>query len=184
MRPDPGVWVNPGMAGSDTADVQFADVPAVPVGGPRAYLDRPGFRHGGIGVAAVWLGGARGVAGTLTDAAARRGPDPLRDAALGAVDVALHAAGTALEAAAAEVDADPADRGGHAQLRAQRVRALVARTGEEVLAVVGRALGAAPLAHDRAHAERVADLTVYLRQHHGERDLAGLGALVREQAAR
>ena len=43
---------------------------------------------------------------------------------------------------------------------------------------VGRALGAGPLGHDEAHSRRVADLTVYLRQHHAERDLAQLGELV------
>jgi len=152
------------------------------VGGPRAYLDRPGFWHGGTGVAAVWAGGARGVAAALTAAAVQRGPDPLRDAALGEVDVLLAGVDAALQVAAAEVDADPGDRAGTAQLRAQRVRALTAAAGDRVLAVVGRALGAGPLAHDADHAQRVADLTVYLRQHHGERDLAALGALVRERA--
>jgi hypothetical protein len=43
---------------------------------------------------------------------------------------------------------------------------------------VGRALGAGPLGHDEAHSRRVADLTVYLRQHHAERDLADIGSLV------
>jgi hypothetical protein len=46
---------------------------------------------------------------------------------------------------------------------------------------VGRALGAGPLGHDEAHSRRVADLTVYLRQHHAERDLAELGALVADR---
>ena len=46
---------------------------------------------------------------------------------------------------------------------------------------VGRALGAGPLGHDEAHGRRVADLTVYLRQHHAERDLAQLGTLVAER---
>jgi hypothetical protein len=49
---------------------------------------------------------------------------------------------------------------------------------DDVLATVGRALGAGPLAHDGAHAQRVADLSVYVRQHHGERDLAALGDLL------
>ena len=40
---------------------------------------------------------------------------------------------------------------------------------------VGRALGPGPLAHDADHAALVADLTVYIRQHHGERDLEQLG---------
>jgi len=40
---------------------------------------------------------------------------------------------------------------------------------------VGRAGGTTPLTFDRAHARRAADLVVYLRQHHAERDLAALG---------
>ena len=53
----------------------------------------------------------------------------------------------------------------------------------EVMARVGRALGAGPLCHDEVHSRRVADLTVYLRQHHAERDLAELGALAAEAGA-
>ncbi|SDG56485.1 acyl-CoA dehydrogenase family protein [Klenkia brasiliensis] len=174
----PGAWAAPGMAGSDTADVRFDAVPAQPVGGVRGYLDRPGFWHGGIGVAAVWAGGARAVADRLA-AAVAAGPDPLRDAAWGAVDVALSALDAALAVAAAEVDADPVDRAGAAAVRAQRVRGLAARTGLEVLATTGRVLGAGPAAHDAAHAARCADLEVYLRQHHGERDLAALAEPLR-----
>jgi hypothetical protein len=51
------------------------------------------------------------------------------------------------------------------------------------MARVGRALGAGPLCHDEAHARRVADLTVYLRQHHAEGDLAELGTLAAEAGA-
>jgi hypothetical protein len=47
---------------------------------------------------------------------------------------------------------------------------------------VGRALGPGPLAHDAEHAQRVADLTVYVRQSHAERDLAALGAALAEDA--
>ncbi|WP_092804142.1 acyl-CoA dehydrogenase family protein [Klenkia marina] len=173
VSPRPGSWAAPGMAGSDTVDVELRDVPAQAVGGPRAYLDRPGFWHGGIGVAAVWAGGARGVAAALAGVVAA-GPDPHRDAAWGSVDVALHALDAALAVAAAEVDADPHDDAGTAAGRAHRVRGLAARTGLEVLATVGRALGAGPAAHDGAHAARCADLEVYLRQHHGDRDLAAL----------
>jgi hypothetical protein len=45
------------------------------------------------------------------------------------------------------------------------------------------AVGAGPLSHDEAHSRAVADLTVYLRQHHAEGDLARLGELVAEQGA-
>ncbi|WP_442808956.1 acyl-CoA dehydrogenase [Streptomyces sp. NBC_01218] len=173
--PVPGTWQAIGMAGSDTPDVRFTDVPAVPVGEVDAYVRRPGFAHGGIGVAACWLGGARGVADALFASAGRRAPDQLAAAHLGAVDVALHGAECVLRVAAAEIDADPADRGGDAALRAMRARAAVERVGALVLDHVGRALGAGPLCHDARHARRVADLTVYLRQHHADRDLAALG---------
>ncbi len=181
VRTDPTVWTGTGMVGSDTADVHFDDVAATAVGAPGRYVDRPGFWHGGIGVAAVWAGGARAVAARLQAVAASRGPDPLRAAALGAVDVALHAAGAALRDAAREVDAAPGDLPA-ARLRALRVRGLVARSVDEVLATAGRTLGAGPLAHDREHALRVADLGVYVRQHHGERDLAVLGELLAADA--
>ncbi|MFD6417650.1 acyl-CoA dehydrogenase family protein [Streptomyces sp. NPDC060194] len=176
--PVEGTWRAVGMAGSDSPDVRFTGVPARAIGGVDAYLRRPGFTHGGVGVAACWLGGARGVADALLARARSRDPDPLTAAHLGAVDVALHAAQCALDAAADAIDAAPYDAGPPAELRAARVRALVADVCARVLDEVGRALGAGPLCHDAEHAQRVADLTVYIRQHHAERDLAALGGMV------
>jgi hypothetical protein len=178
LSPVPGSWPAVGMAASDTLDVRFADVAATPVGEPGGYVNRPGFAHGGAGVAACWYGGARGVGRALLAAAAERDIGPHGLAHLGAVDIALDTAKTVLEAAAAEIDADPGDQQDGGRLRALRVRALVEATATEVMGRVGRALGAGPLSHDEAHARRVADLTVYLRQHHAERDLAELGGLV------
>ena len=129
-------------------------------------------------MAACWYGGARAVGETLRAAAAARDVGPHALAHLGAVDLALHTAKTALDVAAAEIDADPEDRQGGGRLRALRVRALVEAAATEVMGRVGRALGAGPLCRDEAHSRRVADLTVYLRQHHAERDLAQLGSLV------
>lgn len=176
--PVPGTWQALGMAGSDTPDVRFHDVPAEPVGGAAEYLTRPGFQHGGIGVAACWYGGARAVADTLVRAAADRGPDPFTDAHLGAVDMHLHTAGTVLRQAADEIDRDPRDTAGQARMRSLRVRACVESVCTEVLTRVGRATGAGPLCHDERHARNAADLGVYIRQHHAERNLAELGGLV------
>ncbi|MEV7200586.1 acyl-CoA dehydrogenase [Streptomyces griseoluteus] len=176
-RPVPGTWQAVGMAGSDSPDVRFTAVPAVPVGGVEAYLRRPGFHHGGVGVAACWYGGAQAVARVLFERAGRRA-DPFTDAHAGAVDLRLHTAGAALARAAEEIDADPQDKAGTAGLRALRVRALLAEVCTEVLDRVGRATGAGPLCHDERHARAAADLAVYVRQHHAERDLAALGALV------
>jgi len=169
------------MAGSDTLDVGFADIAAEPVGAPGAYTDRPGFTHGGAGVAACWYGGAREVGRTLLAAAEKRDVGPHALAHLGAVDIALTTARAALDRAAAQIDADPRDLRAGGRVQALPVRALVEATATEVMNRVGRALGAGPLSHDEAHSRRVADLTVYLRQHHAERNLAELGALVAEQ---
>jgi alkylation response protein AidB-like acyl-CoA dehydrogenase len=183
LEPDEGSWPATGMAGSDTLDVGFPGVAAEPVGPPGGYTSRPGFSHGGVGVAACWYGGARGVARALLRAAGKRDVGPHALAHLGAIDIALHTVRAALARAADEIDVDPGDQRGGAALRALRVRALTEAAASDVLARTGRALGAGPLSHDEAHSRAVADLTVYLRQHHAERDLARLGELVAEHGA-
>src|SRR5580704_8280521 len=175
LEPRAGSWPATGMAGSDTLDIGFPAVPAEQVGPPGGYTGRPGFSHGGAGVAACWYGGARGVARALARAATKGDVGPHALAHLGAVDIALRTTRVTLARAAAEIDADPGDLGGEGALRALRVRALAEATATDVLARTGRALGAGPLSHDEAHSRAVADLTVFLRQHHAERDLALLG---------
>jgi len=46
---------------------------------------------------------------------------------------------------------------------------------DETISRTARALGPAPLCQDEEHAQRVADLTIYVRQSHAERDLEQLG---------
>ncbi|MER7989207.1 acyl-CoA dehydrogenase family protein [Streptomyces noursei] len=174
----PGTWQAVGMAGSDSLDVTFHDVPAEPVGDVGGYVRRPGFQHGGIGVAACWLGGAQAVTATLVTEAGHRGLDEHAAAHLGQADVLLHSAEVVLGHAADEIDDDPDDRLGGARIRSLRVRGLVERVCTEVLQHVGRATGAGPLCRDAVHARAVADLTVYLRQHHAERNYAELGNLL------
>lgn len=176
VRPVPSPWWNSGMAGSDTRPVQFTHANAVAVGEPGDYLGRPGFWHGAIGVAACWLGGARAVAEPLYRSAADPS-DPHALAHLGAVDAALTAAAAVLDDAAERIDADPFDRAGTAELVARRVRAVVEHAADETLSRSARALGPGPLCHNARHAQRVADLAIYLRQSHAERDLATLGRL-------
>jgi alkylation response protein AidB-like acyl-CoA dehydrogenase len=178
VRPIPGTWPAVGMAGSDTLDVRFGNVPAEPVGPPGGYTARPGFGHGGCGVAACWYGGARGLVRPLLTAARERDVGPHAYAHLGAIDIGLRTASAALDQAADEIDDDPLDRKDSSARRTLRVRALVEGVAADVLARVGHALGAGPLGHDAGHARRAADLMVYLRQHHAERDLEALGRLV------
>ncbi|KAA0092690.1 acyl-CoA dehydrogenase [Mycolicibacterium sp. P1-18] len=179
VHPLPDEWHNVGMHESDTRSVTLNGARAVPVGRPGEYLSRPGFWHGAMGVAACWLGGARGVAAPLYRAVGAehdgKAPDEHARAHLGAVDAALAAAEAMLVSAAGYVDAEP--RGDRAELLARRVRAVVESAVDEAVVRTGRALGPGPLVLDAGHAKRVADLTVYVRQSHAERDLAALGRL-------
>jgi alkylation response protein AidB-like acyl-CoA dehydrogenase len=171
---DGPAWHGEGMRRADTRSLHFDDVAAAPVGGPGQYVDRPGFWIGAIGVAACWWGGARGVARVLESRAARL--DAYGLAHLGAVRSALDGVGLALEAAAARIDRVGVPPSSIERL-ALSLRAQVADVVEAVVSHVGRALGPAPLAFDARHAEHVADLQVFVRQHHAERDLERLGAL-------
>ena len=177
VRPLPSGWRNSGMAESDTRSVQFSNAPANPVGRPGEYLSRPGFWHGAIGVAACWLGGARAVAQPLYARAAQDSADAHTLAHLGAVDAVLAAGEAMLDSAAVAVDNDPLNRKGAAETIARRTRAVIETAVEESIVRTGRALGPAPLCQDAQHAKRVADLTVYVRQSHAERDLERLGVL-------
>jgi alkylation response protein AidB-like acyl-CoA dehydrogenase len=173
----PSTWWNAGMAGSDTRPVQFTNAQAVAVGDPGDYLNRPGFWHGAISVAACWLGGARRVAEPLYRCARDESADAYSLAHLGAVDAAIAAGEAMLTTAAAQVDSDPFDRADTAQLLARRTRAIVEHAADEAITRTGRALGPGPLCQDGRHAQRVADLSIYIRQSHAERDLAALGRL-------
>ncbi|MDO8393158.1 MAG: acyl-CoA dehydrogenase, partial [Dietzia sp.] len=103
---------------------------------------------------------------------------------LGAVDVSLGGAVWALDAAAREIDAAGPAAVTESDLvaarhRAVRVRAIVEAAVDDTIRRVGRALGAGPLAMDPRHAQAVLDASVYVRQFHAERDLAGLGRTAR-----
>jgi hypothetical protein len=170
-------WHAVGMAGSKSVDVVFVGAAATLVGEPGFYVARPGFWHGGAGVAACWYGAAQALAEALHAALAQRlaagqPVDVHRLAQLGEVDVALQTTGALLRDAAAQIDAAPRADG---LMRALRVRLAVEQCAHTVLAAVGRALGAGPLCKDERIARLFADLPVFLRQSHAERDLEALG---------
>ncbi|CAN5790508.1 acyl-CoA dehydrogenase [soil metagenome] len=175
---EPAAWAGAGMAAADTRTLACADVRASPVGEPGAYTDRVGFWHGGIGVAACWVGGVRGVAARLLDAVGRRPPTDLTLMHLGAVGAAVDRCEAMLAVAAVRADTGEHTTPDVARRDAETVRATVADAVDEVVSRVGRALGPGPLALDAEHARRVADLQVFVRQHHGEADLVALGRLL------
>ena len=179
VRTDDGNWFARGLVEVPSEAIHLTDCPTEPVGPDDWYLQRDGFAWGGMGVAACWLGGAVGIARTMRRAGGAREPDQIALMHLGAVDVALTAARAVLADAATAMDAGDA-RGADGVLLAARVRAVVGRTVDEVLLRSAHALGPGPLARDADHARRVADLQLYVRQQHAERDDAALGAHVRE----
>ncbi|MEJ2886394.1 acyl-CoA dehydrogenase [Actinomycetospora aeridis] len=173
-----GEWQALGMRGSAAATVDLDDVAATEIGHTGAYLDRPGFWHGAVAVAAAWFGGAVGVSAPLRRAGREGRLDAHGLAHLGAVDADLAAARSMLREAAAVLDGTPDDTVEAARRRAHRVRAVVESAVDSALSRTGRALGPAPLARHADHARRVADLEIYVRQSHAERDLETLGGLV------
>ena len=176
-----GTWVPHGLADVVTTPVTMAEVRAQPVGATGWYLQRDGFWWGGIGVAAVWYGGAVGLARRLAAHALSRQADELSLMHFGAVDAALAAARSTLAEAARQVDGGHAT-GPDAALLGARVRQVVAAVVEDVDRHVAHALGPGPLSQEAEHVARVADLALYVRQHHAERDAANLGNLLLQRA--
>ncbi len=163
-------WHAVGMAESGSVDVRFDGARAMQVGAPHDYVRRPGFWQGGAGIAACWYGGALGIARMTRELAGKA--DGHRLAHLGAIDVALAGAAAVLREAAAWIDAHPR---GDAQVIALRARLAVEAAAGEVMRHAGRCVGAGPLCRNARFARAMADLPVYLRQSHAERDLAALG---------
>jgi alkylation response protein AidB-like acyl-CoA dehydrogenase len=174
---DPDSWPAVGMADSRSETLAFGG-PAVPLAGavgvPGFYLDRPGFWHGAIGVAACWYGGALGLVTNLLRTLAPDSGDPV----VGEVGYAVAHIGAmrrVLAAAADEIDEDPLDKRERARTNAFVVRHAVQSGARQVLDHVAAAGGARPLCYDRDQGRRAADLYVYLAQHHGPQDAVALG---------
>lgn len=168
-------WQAVGMAATCTADLDLSDCPGRLVGQPGQYVDRPGFWQGAVGVAACWYGAAAALAEYLRSHCQSPKADPHALAHLGATDAALAGARAVLRASAQWIDAAPqAD----ASAIARQARAQVEQAVQQVIEHVGRALGAAPFCRNRHFARLAADLPVFIRQSHAERDLAQLGHVV------
>ncbi len=184
---DASAWQAVGMAGSASVDVAFPRVGAGAgaaagtavvgelVGSVGAYLSRPGFWQGGAGVAACWYGGASALGAALRRAVARAPAEArsgFRLAALGKVDLALQGTAAVLREAAAWIDANPqAD----ASAVALRARLAAEACAPRVLDEAGRSLGAGAFCRNEHFARMAADLPVFVRQSHAERDFAALG---------
>ncbi len=174
LKVDESEWKTTAFAETKTATVTFDDVPVTAesfVGGPRWYLDRPGFWAGACGPASCWAGGAIGL---LDFAMAQRRDDPHTLAHLGAMAADGWALRSLLETAGREIDVHMEDAEANL-VTALTLRHLVEQAATDVLRRLARAYGPAPLAMDAAVNRRYAELDLYLRQCHAERDLEALG---------
>ena len=95
---------------------------------------------------------------------------------LGALHTAVRTTEAQLAAAAWRIDS-AAPTTDHAVL-AKTCKSAAERAAWEALDRMPRVTGPTPLCRDRRFAQRLADLQVYARQHHAERDLAALGRMV------
>ena len=167
-------WEAVGMGASSSVDVLFDDAQGRLIGGAGRYLSRPGFWHGGAGIASGWYGAAAALGDAVRAICLAKGEhvDAHQRAHLGAIDIALASARATLRETAVWIDTHPV---ADAQAEALRARLVVEASANQVLHHAGRALGAGPLCKDRQVARLFADLPVFLRQSHAERDLATLG---------
>lgn len=182
IRMDTGAWQAVGMASTLSAEVAFDGTPAMLVGEPGDYLHRPGFWHGGAGIAACWHGGTLAVADalyrSLQGISAEHPAFAYRAAAFGKVDRVLSGAAALLRESADWIDAHPHENSMAVTLR---VRQSAEAAATCVLDETGRALGATPYCRDATFARAAADLPVFIRQSHGDRDDAALASAVLAQ---
>ena len=137
------------------------------VGAQGWYLDRPGFWHGACGPAACWAGAAAGLADHAELAV---DTNPHRRAQLGGIRAATWDMAAMLEHAGRLIDLRPDDLNS-GKFIALALRHRIERSCAELLDLFGRALGPRPFISDPAVSHRFSDVQLYLRQHHGERDL-------------
>lgn len=186
--PDPGSWQTSAMAASRsfTVPIRARTAPAYNQVGPvDFYLGRREFFPGGIGVAAVWVGACARVADLLTDfvRTARTEPDQIARVQLGRLRLELCTAMAVLgQGSRLLADGVASEHSGwvndQLQELATEVRAGVGAAARRLLTVARDLAGPAGLAHHPGLADAIADLDLYARQQHADRDaeyLAGHG---------
>ncbi len=174
MALDETGWRTEAFRMTRTAAVVFDRYPIVAiVGNDDWYTQRNGLWQGACGPAAAWAGGAAG----LVDYALRaRRDDPHTTAHLGAMSANVWAMEALLTAAGDAFDRDPQ---ANAVVQALELRHMVEQLCTDVLRRFARSLGPAPLVKDAGIARRYAELDLFLRQCHAERDLESLGNALR-----
>jgi alkylation response protein AidB-like acyl-CoA dehydrogenase len=174
-------WRTSAFAATLTSVATFDDVTVAEsdiVGPPGWYLDRVGFWHGACGPAACWAGGAIGLVDDAIERATAKRSDPHREAQVGALAALRWQLRAVVDVAARQIDEQPGSVT-EAMQRALMLRHTVERAATQIIDLYGRALGPRPLIQDTAVVRRMAELQVYIRQHHDEHDLESVGRAFR-----
>ncbi len=174
VEADRASWHTSAMDASRSFTVQVhqqcgADVV---VGPENFYLRRPGFLVGGLGVAAVWAGGAQSLLDQVTSGLRRFAPSVHQLRRLGLVEQAVWTARTAVAVTARrlpELDAEGVAR------ETTLARTAVVSACEQAGIETARIVGPAGLSGDARLARTLADLAIFVRQHHVDGALEGLG---------
>lgn len=167
-------WRTRAMELSRSHQIDLADhrTEAAQVGEPGFYLGRPGFFPGGVGVAAVWAGGAARVADLLESAVPAEHRSAGQTIRFGQVRTDLATAAAVCRDVARSMETGrPADL---------RTAATLARTGvagcaRRILTDTRAVAGPAGLAHDEDLTRAVDDLNLYVGQHNADADAEWLG---------
>lgn len=174
LDPDPGSWRTPAMDASRsfTGSVDTTCASADVVGPSSFYLSRPGFVVGGLGVAAVWAGGAQAVVELVADELRAFQPSPHQMRRLGEMEQASWQARTAVLSTAARLPDLATSR---LAREVAQARTAVVRACDEVAQQATHVVGPGGLSRNARLSRTLADLTVYVRQHHTDSELAALG---------
>lgn len=172
--PDSGPSVGMALADPLRMTVEEVELPAgAQLAGPSWYADRPGFWATVGGNAAVWYGGALGIARAVRATVGELQTDPFGLAHLGFIDAICSSMEAMLGRAARAIDSGDAAM---ARTTAWQLRAGVEHLAATLVRDASQVLGADALAADESLSRRLADLSVDLRRHGGEREYAALGA--------
>jgi hypothetical protein len=168
-------WRTRAMELSRSHQVRLARRPvrAAVVGPENFYLDRPGFFPGGVGVAAVWAGGAARVT-DLVERGLAAAPPPAQVARLGEMRTDVVAAASVARGTARCLSTTPTDE---LRTTCTLARASVAAGVRRVLAHARVVAGAAGLALDEDLTRAIDDLSLFTAQQSVDGDAGWLGGL-------
>lgn len=162
VHPDRSTWHTAAMDASRSFTVMVDSTAGEPIGEESFYLERPGFVVGGLGVAAVWAGGARSVTDLVATGLRAFNPSPHQLRRLGRMDQAAWQASLLVEHVAERLDT--LDRG-DVERNVAAARAGVVDACETVLDEAAKIVGPGGLAGTARLARTLADLQLYIRQH-------------------